>query len=114
MEVNEPAYLFKNIKTDGILPHVFLGKAMVHLLCKRGSMSFYFAGQRVVAQEGCLVLWQMRSNIQQVQYSPDFDADYFIITRSCCSSTPMPNGPLWDSPISRCTRSFLSWKGSMP
>lgn len=82
MDSKEPAYLFKNVKADGTLPHVFLGKAMVHLLCKKGSMSFYFAGQKVEAQEGCLVLWQMRSGIQQVQYSPDFDADFFIITRS--------------------------------
>ncbi|MCQ2267355.1 MAG: AraC family transcriptional regulator [Bacteroidaceae bacterium] len=80
MELEKP-YIYHNVKADGVQPHNYLG-TMVHLLCKSGSMSFYFAGQKVVATPGSLVIWQMRSNIQQVQYSDDFDADFFIISKA--------------------------------
>lgn len=81
MELTAP-YIYHSVQQDGILPHEYLGGTMVHLLCTRGNMRFYFAGQQVEATRGCLVIWQMRSNIQQVQYSPDFDAEYFVISRS--------------------------------
>ena len=74
-------YLYHSVAKDQVYPHEYLG-SMVHLLCTKGQMSFYFAGQKVVAEAGSMVIWQMRSNIQQVQYSPDFDAEFFIIGKS--------------------------------
>jgi len=67
-------------KDGGRMPSEFLGGYHVHVIVRRGTMSFS-DGQRMfhsVADD--LVIWQMSNPIQRVSYSDDFEADFLIVS----------------------------------
>lgn len=73
-------YLFYNTITDSVYPGVFHDKYHVHLLCKKGSMTFLCGGRPCMAQPGDLLIWQMTTEFVDCRYSENFDADILMIS----------------------------------
>ncbi|MBR5644428.1 MAG: AraC family transcriptional regulator [Salinivirgaceae bacterium] len=68
-----------NTNTEHCLPTDFRASHHVHVLVRRGLMSFSDGRTDFRAEAGDFVIWQMSNNIQNVQYSNDFEADFLIV-----------------------------------
>ena len=72
--------LFLNSVADGHRPSEFTETHHVHIIVRRGEMSFSDGRNRFVSRRDDLVIWQMYNTIQQVEYTSDFEADFLIVT----------------------------------
>lgn len=68
-----------NTQADGCMPSAFTMSHHVHILVRRGTMSFSDSRQHHAAQRNSLVIWQISNTIQTVECSPDFEADFLIV-----------------------------------
>lgn len=67
-----------NAVKDNVLPASFLDKGHVHIIVRRGELSFYDGRRSHHAHADDLIIWQMSNTISQVRYSSDFDADILV------------------------------------
>ena len=72
-------YLF-HTRTDRVLPSDFLPTHHVHILCKAGELRFSDGRKQYRSHKDDLVIWQMSNTIGEVEYSDNFEADFFIIS----------------------------------
>lgn len=79
-DYHESDVLLFNTVTDKCKPSDFIGKYHIHILCNTGNAQFHF-GERIfqIAKDD-LVIWQMSSEISEVLYSADFDADFLLVS----------------------------------
>lgn len=73
--------LFFNTVEDKCMPSDFKSDYHLHILCNEGRASFYFNGHQFNIQPHDLVIWQMSSEIEDVHYSDDFDADFLAVSK---------------------------------
>lgn len=79
MGISQHICLYNNVN-DGRLPSDFLGRYHIHILCLDGKMDFLLDGRRFTAGRHELVIWQMSSEVCDVTYSPDFQADFLLVS----------------------------------
>ena len=63
---------------DGRMPTDFIADYHVHILVKRGTMTFSDGKNTFRSQKGDLAIWQMSNSIQRVTYSDDFEAEFLL------------------------------------
>lgn len=71
--------LYNNV-SDGVRPSDFTYRYHVHILCRNGRMDFVLNGKPFFAEKGDLVIWQMSSEVCEVNYTPDFCADFLLVS----------------------------------
>ena len=67
-----------NTVKNSVLPTDFMQESHVHIVVRRGVMTFFDGKQTHHAQVNDMVIWQMSNTISQVSYSEDFEADVLI------------------------------------
>ena len=67
-----------NTKQDGCFPSEFTSNYHVHIIVRRGEMTFSDGRHAFISRRDDLVIWQMSNAIQEVAYSDDFEADILI------------------------------------
>lgn len=72
--------LFNTVK-DKCMPSDFIGKYHIHILCNAGGAQFSFGERIFQIAKDSLVIWQMSSEICDVLYSADFDADFLLVSK---------------------------------
>lgn len=95
-------YAFHYITTKGKggdSPERYHQDYHVHLLVKEGEMRFSDGRSWFRSRKNDLVIWQMSFNLQNVSYSEDFEADYFITSPGFV----MTNNPV----MTWATKSFI-------
>lgn len=80
---NDGDVMLLNSVTDRRLPSEFIGRYHIHILCRKGEASFSFNGRELRCAADDLVIWQMSSDIENVTYSDDFDADFLLVSKEC-------------------------------
>ncbi|MCI7783378.1 MAG: helix-turn-helix domain-containing protein [Parabacteroides sp.] len=78
---HEGDVLLFNTLRDKCKPSDFVGQYHIHILCHSGKAQFSMSGVSFEIEPGNLVIWQMGSYIDDTDYSPDFDADFLLISR---------------------------------
>lgn len=78
---HEGDVLLFNTLRDKCKPSDFVGQYHIHILCHTGNASFSMAEHTFDITSGCLVIWQMGVYIDDADYSPDFDADFLLVSR---------------------------------
>lgn len=78
---HEGDVLLFNTLRDKCKPSDFVGQYHIHILCHAGKAQFSMAGVSFEIEPGSLVIWQMGSYIDDTDYSPDFDADFLLVSR---------------------------------
>ncbi len=73
--------LFYNTTADLCFPSDFLGQYHVHILCLKGKAQFVYANQTFQLKENEFAIWQLGSEISDVLYSTDFEADFLLVER---------------------------------
>lgn len=66
--------------TDGRMPAEFTSTHHVHIIVRRGEMSFSDGKNSFRSHTNDLVIWQMSNTICRVEYTDDFEADFLIVT----------------------------------
>ena len=77
----EDDVLLFNTAADGRLPSEFVGKYHVHILCRKGSAEFRLANGAFRAEKNDFVIWQLSSDIRDVRFSNDFEADFLLVSK---------------------------------
>ncbi len=77
MDENYGCLLLSTLR-DKRFPSEFTFHYHVHIIVRRGTMSFSDGKQTFHSSTDDLVIWQMSNNICRVEYSPDFDADFML------------------------------------
>lgn len=67
-----------NTKQDGCFPSEFTSNYHVHIIVRRGEMTFSDGRHAFISRRDDLVIWQMSNTIQGVTWSDDFEADFLI------------------------------------
>ena len=67
---------------SGRKPSEFIGQYHIHILVKRGVMTFSDGRRQFVSDKDHLAIWQMSNSIQHVSYSDDFCADVLLVSPS--------------------------------
>lgn len=73
-------FLFNTV-ADKCMPSDFIGKYHIHILCNAGNAQFNFGEKIFHIAKDNLVIWQMSSDICDVLYSTDFDADFLLVSK---------------------------------
>ncbi len=73
--------LLYNTLADKCMPSEFVGKYHIHILCHAGRAQFKMAEKTHEIRANDLVIWQIGSDISEALYSPDFDADFLLVSR---------------------------------
>ena len=73
--------LLYNTAVDKCFPSDFLGQYHIHILGLKGKAQFAFANQTFLIKENDFVIWQLGSEIGDVRYSADFEADFLLVGR---------------------------------
>ena len=76
---NEDVLLYNTVR-DSRFPSDFLGKYHIHIICRKGKATFRFAGRSFNVETDDFVIWQMSSEIHDVMYSADFEADFLLVS----------------------------------
>lgn len=71
-------FLLYNTQIDNRFPGEFRENYHIHLLCKGGSARFMFNDKEFFVKAGDLMIWQMSSEIYDISYADDFDADFLL------------------------------------
>lgn len=71
-----------NTLSDGRMPAEFTSTHHIHILVRRGAMSFSDGKNTFQSHTNDLIIWQMSNRIGKVKYSDDFEADFLIVTPS--------------------------------
>lgn len=69
-----------NTRSDGLMPHTFIGTHHIHIVVRAGSLRFSDGKTLHTAIATHLVVWQMSNTIGNITYSPDFEADFLIVS----------------------------------
>ena len=67
-----------NTARDGRWPSEFTDDYHVHIIVRRGGMTFSDGKNSFTSRKDDLVIWQQTNTIQQVKYSDDFEADFLL------------------------------------
>ena len=73
-------FLIYNTLEDRKYPDAYRDNYHCHILCRSGEMQFDAVGKSFTAGPGDLVIWQMTTDVSNVRYSADFDADFVLIS----------------------------------
>lgn len=73
--------LLYNTTEQHRFPSDFLGQYHIHILCLKGKMQFAYANQTFQLKENKFAIWQLGSEITDVIYSLDFEAEFLLIER---------------------------------
>lgn len=79
MDMTIGCAIYNTVK-DLVLPTDFMQESHVHIVVRRGVVTFFDGKHTHHAQVNDLVIWQMSNTISQVSYSDDFDADILTAT----------------------------------
>lgn len=60
----------------------YMGRYHVHILCHAGKAQFSMMEKRYVIEAGDLAIWQIGSNIYDIAFSSDLDADILLVERN--------------------------------
>lgn len=71
-----------NTARDGRMPSEFHADYHVHIIVRRGVMTFSDGKNMFTSRKDDLVIWQMSNTIQEVTYSEDFEADFLLASWS--------------------------------
>ena len=69
-----------NTLNDKRMPSEFTEGYHVHIMVRKGSMTFSDGKNNFVSCVDDLVIWQMTNTIQNVKYSQDFEADFLLVS----------------------------------
>lgn len=67
-----------NTVKDGRMPSEFTDDYHVHIIVRRGVMTFSDGKNTFTSRKDDLVIWQQTNTIGQVKYSDDFEADFLL------------------------------------
>lgn len=73
--------LMLNTVKDKVRPEEYFGDYHIHLLCYKGSAWFTMNGKRYEVHMHEFLIWQLGSDISDVSYSDDFNADFLCVSR---------------------------------
>ncbi|MGI6222868.1 MAG: helix-turn-helix domain-containing protein [Prevotella sp.] len=76
--MNELPFMYFSTKDGEYRPDEFHYNYHVHILVTGGEMRFSDGRNYYRSQKDDLVIWQMSNNIQNVDYSDDFQAEWFV------------------------------------
>lgn len=71
-----------NTRVDNCFPSEYAGRYHIYVLCYSGKAQFTISKHNYLIKENDFVLWTIDSEISDVLYSPDFNADYLLVTRN--------------------------------
>lgn len=71
-----------NTQTDHRPLSDYMGRYHVHILCHAGKALFSMMEKRYVIEAGDLAIWQIGSNIYDIAFSSDLDADILLVERN--------------------------------
>lgn len=71
-----------NTQTDHRPLSDYMGRYHVHILCHAGKAQFSMMEKRYVIEAGDLAIWQIGSNIYDIAFSSDLDADILLVERN--------------------------------
>lgn len=71
-----------NTQTDHRPLSDYMGRYHVHILCHAGKAQFSMMEKRYVIDAGDLAIWQIGSNIYDIAFSSDLDADILLVERN--------------------------------
>ena len=71
-----------NTQTDHRPLSDYMGRYHVHILCHAGKAPFSMMEKRYVIEAGDLAIWQIGSNIYDIAFSSDLDADILLVERN--------------------------------
>lgn len=69
-----------NTKSDDCRPSDFLSDYHVHIIVRRGEMTFSDRRKTYKACADNFVIWQMSNTIEDVNYTADFEADFLLVS----------------------------------
>src|SRR5574344_636756 len=69
-----------NTKSDVCLPPEFIRDYHIHIIVRRGSMTFSDRRQMHTSGRNDFVIWQMSNTIEDISYSDDFEADFLLVS----------------------------------
>lgn len=85
-EQDPPSYqegdlLMFNTLADNSLPSTYVNNYHIHILCRTGTAQFRMGDKSFKIEPGDFVIWQLGSQIYDTLYSPDFEADFLLVSR---------------------------------
>lgn len=80
-EYHEGDILLFNTLKDKCMPSEFIGQYHIHFICYAGTCTFSMKGRMFSVKPDDLVIWQMWAQTDDILYSPDFDADFLLVSR---------------------------------
>lgn len=79
---HEGDILLFNTFTDKNMPSDYVGRYHIHIFCNAGKAQFRMAERIFEIHANDFVIWQIGSDIYDVLYSADFDADFLMVSRT--------------------------------
>lgn len=74
--------LMMNTRRDKAYPDYYFSGYHILLLCHKGTAHFTMNGLPYALHENGLLAWQLGSEVSEVSYSDDFDADFLCMSRA--------------------------------
>lgn len=82
MVFREGDIILFNTQTDHRPLSDYMGRHHVHILCHAGKAQFSMMEKRYVIEAGDLAIWQIGSDIYDIAFSSDLDADILLVERN--------------------------------
>lgn len=82
MVFREGDIILFNTQTDHRPLSDYMGRYHVHILCHAGKAQFSMMEKRYVIEAGDLAIWQIGSDIYDIAFSSDLDADILLVERN--------------------------------
>ena len=79
---HEGDVLVYNTVADKCTPSDYVGRYHIHILCRTGKVQFSLSSRTFTITEGDFSAWTIDSEVTDVLYSPDFDADILLVSRN--------------------------------
>lgn len=79
--MEEKDVLLLNTREDAAFPETYCRHYHIHLLCHKGEAGFTMNGRRYRIRSHEFMIWQLGSEISELVYSDDFDADFLCVSR---------------------------------
>ncbi|WP_289112164.1 helix-turn-helix domain-containing protein [uncultured Bacteroides sp.] len=79
---HEGDILLFNTCADNCFPSKYVGRYHIHILCYSGKAQFTMSERNFLIKENDFVPWTIDSEITDVLYSPDFNADFLLVSHN--------------------------------
>ena len=74
--------LLLNTRHDKARAEDYFDRYHIHLICKEGRARFTMNGRQFEIRANEFLIWQLGSEVTDVSYSDDFDADFLCVSKS--------------------------------